>query len=253
MPVGGARKFLFDNVPDQKKLAAAEQRTDDEGGQRRNKHHGDAADDPRYGERQDNADKSIDIAGTEVVGGIDYVFIDLRQRIIQGQHHKRQEIIYHAEHDGIRRIYDPDVRQVQESEQMIDHPAFFQKGLPCQRAEQKIHPHGQDKNQDNKTVLVRLHMRQNHCQRISEQETDQRAAQREQEGKAQRLSVAGSGNCYDVVECECAGGIGQSVVEDHTQRYDNESDGPERVRRGQPFVFRCQLLLPPHLQIPVCS
>ena len=48
-------EFLLNNVSDQQDLAAAQQVGDHEGGQGRHEHHGDAADDTREAQRENNA------------------------------------------------------------------------------------------------------------------------------------------------------------------------------------------------------
>ena len=44
-----------------------------------------------------------------------------------------------------------------EMEVQADIAVFFQKRFPCHGAQQKIHPHGKDKDEHNKRVLTDLH------------------------------------------------------------------------------------------------
>lgn len=82
MPVGCPRKFLFDHIADQKQFSSAEEGTDHEGGERRNEHHCDTADDAGDGERQDNADEGIKMIRSQIVGGVDYIGVNLCQSVI---------------------------------------------------------------------------------------------------------------------------------------------------------------------------
>ena len=102
-------------------------------------------------------------------------------------------------------------------------------------------------------MLAYFHICQDHGQRVGQQETEQRADQRQQDGKAQCLGMFRRRDGRDVFQCEGAGLIRQSVVEDHAERNDDKDHRPECVGRREPFVLRCQLPPPPRLQIPVCS
>ena len=64
---------------------------------------------------------------------------------------------------------------MEKGEDGVNHTRFFQQGLPGKRTQQEIHPHGKDENQYDEAVLVHVHMRQDHGQRVSKQKTDQRA------------------------------------------------------------------------------
>ena len=66
MPVGSLGKFLFNHIADQQNLTAAQQSADHKGGKCRYKYHGDAADDARYGQGQNNAEKSMYTTGAKV-------------------------------------------------------------------------------------------------------------------------------------------------------------------------------------------
>ena len=96
MPVAWLRKFLLDDISNQKNLAAAKHRTDNERCQSRYKYHRNAADDTRNGKRECHAKESLDGICTQVFCCIDDVLINFGQRIIKRQYHKRQKIIYHT-------------------------------------------------------------------------------------------------------------------------------------------------------------
>ena len=46
---------------------------------------------------------------------------------------------------------------MQKAQKLVDDAVFLQQGLPGHGAQQKIHPHGQDEDQHNKTGLIYLH------------------------------------------------------------------------------------------------
>lgn len=106
MPIGHPRKLLLNHVADQKELAAAKKGADHKGGERRNKHHGNAADYAGNGKRQYNADKRIKMIRAQIMGGVDHICVNLCQSIVQGQDHKGQEVVYHAENDCCRCVDD---------------------------------------------------------------------------------------------------------------------------------------------------
>ena len=106
MPVAGLCKFLFYDIADQKNLTSPKEITDHEGCQCRDKYHGNTTDDARECQGKHYLEKYLDRTGTKIPGGIDHVFINLCKGIINRQYHKRQEIIYHAKDDGLRRIDD---------------------------------------------------------------------------------------------------------------------------------------------------
>lgn len=82
MPVGCLGKFEVDHIADQQKLAAAKQRADDEGGERRDKYHGNTADNARDREGQNDAEKGMYVAGSQIMGSVDHIDIDLSQCVI---------------------------------------------------------------------------------------------------------------------------------------------------------------------------
>ena len=49
-----------------------------------------------------NAEQDLKKVGSQVLGGIDDVVIDLGQYIINRKNHKWQEVVYHAENNGSR-------------------------------------------------------------------------------------------------------------------------------------------------------
>ena len=106
MPVAGLGKFLFHHVADQKDLASAKEIADDEGGKSRDKHHGDSADNTGNGQRKRYLEENLHTVGSQISGGVDHIYIDFGKRVINGKHHKWQEVIYHAQDNGVGCIDD---------------------------------------------------------------------------------------------------------------------------------------------------
>ena len=142
---------------------------------------------------------------------------------------------------------------MKESKHTVDNAALFQKRLPCERPKQKVHPHRQDKDQNDKAVLVYLHISQDHGKRVSQKKTDDRADQGEEQRQPKCLCVLSRCDRRDIFQRERSSLIGQSIVEDHSKRNKDEHDRPQRVGSRQPFTLRCQLQPPPRLRTPVCS
>ena len=66
---------------------------------------------------------------------------------------------------------------MKERKDVVDHACLFQQRLPCESAQQKVHPHGKDENQYDKAVLAHIHIGEYHSQGIGEEKTDRRADQ----------------------------------------------------------------------------
>lgn len=66
---------------------------------------------------------------------------------------------------------------MKEGENVVNHSVLFKQRLPCQCAEKEVHPHGQNKDQDNEVVPLYLHVGKDHRQRISKKEADDGACQ----------------------------------------------------------------------------
>ena len=104
MPVARLGKFLFNDISDQEYLAAAQKFADHEGSEGGNEYHSNAADDARYGQRESDLEKGLYIVRAQVFRRIYHIGVDFHEGIINGQHHKRQKVIYHAKNDRIGRI-----------------------------------------------------------------------------------------------------------------------------------------------------
>ena len=141
---------------------------------------------------------------------------------------------------------------MQKGEDVVDDAVFLQQRLPGQGAQQKVHPHGKDEQQYHKAALVDLMFVQDHGQRIGQDEADHRAHQRQEDGKPQCFGMLMGEDGQHVFHGEAAASVCETIPEDHEQRDDDETHGPDQVRRGKPFFI--QGSSPPvRLQIPVCS
>ena len=100
MPVAAFGEFLLNDVADQKDLAAAKEVGDYEGCQCRNKYHGDAADDAWKAQRQPHIDQRLKEVGSQVMGCIDGIVVDLAEYVVHREYHKGQEVVNHAEYNG---------------------------------------------------------------------------------------------------------------------------------------------------------
>lgn len=70
---------------------------------RRHENHGDTGDDARHGKRESNLCKDGKLISAEIGSGFEIAFVDFFQGGIEGQDHKRQEVINHAD-EGIEVI-----------------------------------------------------------------------------------------------------------------------------------------------------
>ena len=112
MPVAALLEFLFDDISDEQDLAAAQQIGDNKGCESRYKYHDDAAYNTGQTERKDDLPEGVQLRGTQISGCRYNVFVNLGQNIVQRQHHKGQEVVHHAQYNGVRRIDELDGGQV---------------------------------------------------------------------------------------------------------------------------------------------
>ena len=120
---------------------------------------GDSADNARYAQRQDDPQKSLQVVCSQIPGCRYDVPVDLGKYIVDRQHHKRQEIVYHAENDRKRCVDQRKLRKMEKAQNHIDDTVFFQQILPCECPQQKIHPHGKNEDQYNETGLIDIFFR----------------------------------------------------------------------------------------------
>ena len=90
---------------------------------------------------------------TQIPCGVNQVFVNFNQYIVNRQHHEWEKVINHTQNNGGRRIDNIQSRKMQGGQYGIDDPLFLQQGLPGKSTKQKIHPHGKNKNQYDKGFL----------------------------------------------------------------------------------------------------
>ena len=122
------------------------------------------------------------------------------------------------------------------SENAVDDTVLLQKRLPCQGAQQKIHPHGKDKYHDNKAALTHRGLCQNHSQRIGKEQADDRADKGKKQCQPQCLQIFRRTHQSEIFQGEGSVFVGQSIVQDHGQRNQNEGGGPHHVWSGQKTI-----------------
>jgi len=64
---------------------------------------------------------------------------------------------------------------MQGGEDAVDDTCLLKQCLPCQGTKQEVHPHGQDKDQYQKRVLVDIHVTQDHGKGICQKQADHSA------------------------------------------------------------------------------
>ena len=96
----------------------------------------------------------LEPVGPEILRRVKRVLGDLHERIVDRKHHKRQVIVHHTEYDRPFRIDHILPRQADRMQHHIDDPRLLQQRLPGDRAEKKIHPHRQDKNENDKSITA---------------------------------------------------------------------------------------------------
>ena len=118
------------------------------------------------------------------------------------------------------------------AEDAVDDTGFLKQGLPRECAEQEIHPHRKDEDEDDETTASDVSVSQNHCKRVGEHKTDDGAHKGQSEGQPECLDVLRRGDREDVCECERSALVGQSVEHDQGKRDDRKADHPQNVRSG---------------------
>jgi len=191
------------------------------------------------------------------VCGVDDVVVDFLKRGIDRQHHERQEIIDHAEDDGAGRIDQMLCRKPEGRKEGIDDAGFFQQGLPGVGAQQEVHPHRKDEDEDDEAVGLFLERGQDHAERVGQKKAYAGCGQRQKNRQQKSLAVGRVQDGGDIFKSEGAGAVGQSVPDDQKERDDDEHRSPEIIGSAEPGkrIFSLTHRWPrlPRLPIPVSS
>ena len=106
-----AHELKVDQVADEQILAAAEHLRNNEGGDRRHKYHCNAGNHTGNAQREDHTAEHQMGRCAEILCGLDQLAVELDEHGIDGQHHERQEVVHHAEHDRALRVDERDIIQ----------------------------------------------------------------------------------------------------------------------------------------------
>ena len=148
-----AHELKVDKVADEQILAAAEHLRDNERGHGRHEHHRDARDNAGNAQREDHTAEYKVRRCAEVLRGFDQLAVELDEHGVDRQHHERQKVVHHAEHDRALRVDKRNIIQriaemaLQErdksdgAEKLVDKAVVLQNGHPCVGAEQEVYPH----------------------------------------------------------------------------------------------------------------
>ena len=102
----------------------------------------------------------------EVLRGFDQLAVELDENGVDRQHHERQKVVHHAEHDRALRVDERDIIQriaemaLQErdkpdgAEKLVDKAVVLQNGHPCVGAEQEVYPHREHNQHHAKTLFA---------------------------------------------------------------------------------------------------
>ena len=119
--------------------------------------------------------QSLKFIGAQVFSRIDRVVVDFGKYVVNRENHEGQEVINHTQYDRPWSVDDGNIRQVQKVQNAVDNSVFLQQRLPCQCAQQEIHPHRKNENEYHKASLADILPAKNHGQRVSQDKADQGA------------------------------------------------------------------------------
>ena len=122
---------------------------------------------------------------------------------------------------------------MQRAEDAVDYAVLFEQRLPRERAEQKVHPHRQDEDEDHEIRAAYFHAAQNERERKGEQKADQRAHEGEQQRELQGLQVIMLYNRNHIVKCKRAAPVGQTEDKDQRERDYDEAYHPDEIGESE--------------------
>ena len=122
---------------------------------------------------------------------------------------------------------------MQRAEDAVDYAVLFEQRLPRERAEQKVHPHRQDEDEDHEIRAAYLLTAQNERERKGEQKADQRAHKGEQQRELQGLQVVALHDRNHIVERKGAAPVGQTEDKDQCERNHDKAYHPDQIGESQ--------------------
>ena len=127
--------------------------------------------------------------------------------------------------------WQPQIRQ-----EHIDEAVLFQDSLPGHGSEQRIHPEGQQEQQEHQHPLFIPLRLQYQAERIGQQKADEGADEGQLHGKAQRPQVLALEHRDQVGKGNIPRLVGQSCAQHEKQGQHDKEHGPEGERQGQEAV-----------------
>ena len=100
MPVARKEKLVFDELAIHHDLAAAQKTGNGKGGGGGDKYHRDARNDARHAQRQLYLAEHLEGIGPQILRRLNELRLHFGEDGVDGQDHKRQEIVYQADDDG---------------------------------------------------------------------------------------------------------------------------------------------------------
>ena len=236
--VGVAQELHLNEVAQQQTLAAAQQARDDEGGHRRDEHHGDTGENARQRQWKDHPAEYLGVAGPQVLGCLDDPVVDLLDDGENGQDHKGQEVIHHAQHHRSGGVDDVQLGQADGAEQRVEKAVAFQQKHPGIGPQQEVHPHGQHDQHGGHPPQPAPLPGQKVGHGVTQQNADNRGNARQQEGSGKNCGV--THHAGEVLQRAVPTAIrqfpGEGVHQHHDQRRNHEQSHPPHVGVGHVLI-----------------
>ena len=237
-----AQKLHFDQVAQQEAHSAAQELGNSKGGDGRDEHHHDPADDPGNGQREDHPPEHLHPACAQVLGRLNIAPVQLLDDREDGQDHKGQEVIHHAQNHrriGIDDVQGADAHQGQD---LIEKAVIFQNGHPGIGTQKKVHPHGQHDKKHGHLPRGRARLGQEIGKGIGYEQADACGHRRQIQGVAAHLEE--NIQVGEVLQGELAVVIGEGVHHNEQQRHHHKYSHPHHIGNGGGLSLHRQR--PPH-------
>ena len=169
--------------------------------------------------------------------------VQLNDDGINGQDHKGQVVIYHAQHHGALGVHHGEKLQLgackvviqgdntQLPEELIQQAVVLQNRHPGIGAQQKVHPHGQHNQHIGHALKRHTRAADKIGHGIADQQTDGRGDQGQLEGAEKHLRIGA--HLGKVIQRKAAGGGGKGVDRHNDDRRHHENGHPHHIRHGK--------------------
>ena len=227
MPVIVGCEVFVDQFTENGDIEIAQGIADDVVCHGRHKDHGDTGDDAGHGERKSDFGKDGKLISAEICGGFEIAFVYFFQSGIEGQDHKRQEVVDHAD-EGIEVIL--------RFEQTDEIEKFAQGG----NAKHEIDPHGQDKDHEQNIFFTEGTARKDVSDRVGDQEAQCRRDNGDGDAHEQGRKFCAAGEESDEISKRKGHGavdFFRKGIKQNEQHGDNDKQGKEQpVRNAELFA-----------------